>query len=60
MAEPLPIAVAISIAILCFLSYQWSKERNPRGLPLPPGPKGLPILGNFFQVCDASRGDVLL
>jgi hypothetical protein len=24
-------------------------RRNPRRLPLPPGPKGLPLLGNTFE-----------
>lgn len=24
--------------------------RNPRRLPLPPGPKGLPLLGNMFEL----------
>ncbi|KAJ2934354.1 hypothetical protein H1R20_g2712, partial [Candolleomyces eurysporus] len=27
-----------------------NKKRNPQGLPVPPGPKGLPILGNMLQL----------
>ncbi|KAH6904124.1 cytochrome P450 98A3 [Coprinopsis sp. MPI-PUGE-AT-0042] len=27
-----------------------NRRRNPRGLPLPPGPKGLPIIGSALEV----------
>ena len=25
------------------------KRRNPKGLPLPPGPKGFPVIGNLLD-----------
>lgn len=43
-------------AIIAFtgLSLLWARNyiRKLNALPLPPGPKGLPILGNMFQLGD--------
>lgn len=33
----------IVIGVVCFIKQRW---QNRHALPLPPGPKGLPILGN--------------
>lgn len=42
-----------SISVLClyvFLRWSAQKSRNPLRLPLPPGPKGLPLVGNIRDI----------
>ena len=41
------VAAVLSVFVQIFLD--WKKGRT-RGLPLPPGPKGWPIIGNMFNV----------
>ena len=42
----------VSLTILCLSVHVWhmlSWRSRSRGLPLPPGPRTLPVLGNFFN-----------
>ncbi|PBK75888.1 cytochrome P450 [Armillaria solidipes] len=43
----LSVALASCIVLLCYLFYI---SRNHRRLPLPPGPKGFPLIGNLWDV----------
>ncbi|PBL03380.1 hypothetical protein ARMGADRAFT_1157500 [Armillaria gallica] len=43
----LPETLASGILLICYLFYL---SRNRRRVPLPPGPKGFPLIGNLWDV----------
>jgi hypothetical protein len=37
-------------SVMLLRQLKKSRDGNPNGLPLPPGPKGYPLIGNFFDM----------
>ena len=43
------LATSLFGFVLLLFRKVYLKRRNPKGLPLPPGPKGYPIIGNLLD-----------
>lgn len=57
--------IDLAVLVISALSlWLWSRikhrRRNVLGLPFPPGPKGLPIIGNVFDMPQGPRKEWLV
>ena len=41
---------ALFFGIVFFRHWKKGRDDNPKRLPLPPGPKGYPLIGNIFDM----------
>ena len=41
---------ALFFGVVLFRQWKKGKDGNPNSLPLPPGPKGYPLIGNTFDM----------
>ncbi|KAJ1295937.1 hypothetical protein BS78_01G260700 [Paspalum vaginatum] len=54
MDLPIPtpqlLSTLVVSVVLCYVLFSWKKAAARRTLPLPPGPRGWPVLGNLPQL----------
>ena len=48
--HPYHTFAALFFSVVLFRRLNKGRDRNPNGLPLPPGPKGYPLIGNIFDM----------
>ena len=44
------MVATLFISVMLFRQLKKGRGGNPNGLPLPPGPKGYPLIGNLFDM----------
>jgi hypothetical protein len=44
------LAALFFSSVILFRQLKKGRDGNPNGLPLPPGPKGYPLIGNLFDM----------
>ena len=48
--HPYQTAAALFVGYILLRRLNKSRSGNPKNLPLPPGPKGYPLIGNLFDM----------